>query len=455
MAEAGLFAGAALRRLRKREGLTQSAMAARLAISPSYLNLIERNQRPLSARVVLQVAEQFEFDPRSLREDETIGGVDGLARRMADERFADLGIDRDELAEFLAAAPQAAAAFARLFDNAVPAERRDDPTDAARREIERWRNHFADLDSAAEALADELRLSRGDTYAALADRLRERHQLAIRILPREVLPDALRRLDLHARQLQLNEMLDPASRTFQAALQIAALEFRTDIANLVAGPQFADPAARALFERHLTAYVAAALIMPYGRFLRACEATGYDFDVLTRRFGVGFEQLAHRLTTLQRVGQRGLPFFMARLDRAGQYSKRYAGASGATLLESPDSCPLWHAHRAFERNGELLVQTVLQDGAGAAPAHWLTMARTVQGRGGARFVVALGIEARLAGELAAARGISLRPEDATPVGLGCARCHVPGCVQRSLPPRGAALQFSALEQGVTPFRFAG
>jgi predicted transcriptional regulator/DNA-binding XRE family transcriptional regulator len=455
MAEAGLFAGAALRRLRKREGLTQSAMAARLAISPSYLNLIERNQRPLSARVVLQAAEQFDFDPRSLREDEAIGGVDGLARRMADERFADLGIDRDELAEFLSAAPQAAAAFARLFDNGVPAERRDDPTDAARREIERWRNHFADLDSAAEALADELRLSRGDTYAALADRLRERHQLAIRILPREVLPDALRRLDLHARQLQLNEMLDPASRTFQAAMQIASLEFRTDVANLAAAPQFADPAARALFERHLTAYVAAALIMPYGRFLRACEATGYDFDVLTRRFGVGFEQLAHRLTTLQRVGQRGLPFFMARLDRAGQYSKRYAGASGATLLESPDSCPLWHAHHAFERRGELLVQTVLQDGAGAAPAHWMTMARTVQGRSGARFVVTLGIEARLAGELAAARGVSLRPEDATPIGLGCARCHVPGCVQRSLPPRGAALQFSSLEQGVTPFRFAG
>lgn len=217
MADSALFAGPALRRLRKREGLTQSAMATRLGISPSYLNLIERNQRPLSARVVLQVVEAFDFDPRGLREDEAIGGLDGLARRMADERFTDLGIDRDELSEFLAAAPQAAAAFARLYDNTDPAERRDDPTQAARREIERWRNHFADLDTAAEALADELRLSRGDTYAALAERLRERHQLAIRILPREVLPDTVRQLDLHARQLQLNEMLDPASRTFQLA----------------------------------------------------------------------------------------------------------------------------------------------------------------------------------------------------------------------------------------------
>ena len=455
MAEAGLFAGAALRRLRKREGLTQAGMAARLAISPSYLNLIERNQRPLSARVVIQVVEQFDFDPRSLREDEAIGGIDGLARRMADERFADLGIDRDELAELLSAAPQAAAAFARLYDGAAHADRRDNPADSARREIERWRNHFADLDSAAEALADELRLSRGDTYAALAERLRERHQLAIRILPREVLPDALRRLDLHARQLQINEMLDPASRTFQLATQIALLEFRSEIANLAAGGRFTDPAGRALFERHLAAYLAAALIMPYGRFLRACEGTGYDFAVLMRRFGVGFEQLAHRLTTLQRVGQRGLPFFMARLDRAGQYSKRFAGASGATLLESEDSCPLWHAHRAFEHTGEILVQTVMQDGAGAAPAHWLTMARTVEGRGSARFVVVLGIEGRLAGDLAPARGQSLRPEDATPFGLGCARCHVHGCVQRSLPPRGASLQFSAIEQGVTPFRFAG
>ncbi len=457
MADSALFAGPALRRLRKREGLTQSAMATRLGISPSYLNLIERNQRPLSARVVLQVVEAFDFDPRGLREDEAIGGLDGLARRMADERFTDLGIDRDELSEFLAAAPQAAAAFARLYDNTDPAERRDDPTQAARREIERWRNHFADLDTAAEALADELRLSRGDTYAALAERLRERHQLAIRILPREVLPDTVRRLDLHARQLQLNEMLDPASRTFQLATQLALLEFRDEIRAVAAGAQFADETPRRLFERHVASYTAAALVMPYGRFLRACDATGYDLPVLMRRFGVGFESLAHRLTTLQRVGQRGLPFFMARIDRAGQFSKRYSGGSGAAWLESDTSCPLWRAHRAFERTGEICVQSVLVGDGGAAPARWLTVARTVQGRGiggEARFVVALGLEARLAGDLAAARGMSLREDDATIIGPGCANCHVAGCFQRSLPPRGTTLTFSALEQGMTPFQFA-
>src|SRR3546814_462324 len=114
MTEAAIFAGPSLRRLRKREGMTQASMAAALGISPSYLNLIERNQRPLSARVLVQVIERFDFDPRMLRREEAIGGVEGLARRLADERFADLGIDRDEVSEFLASAPQAAAAFAQI-----------------------------------------------------------------------------------------------------------------------------------------------------------------------------------------------------------------------------------------------------------------------------------------------------------------------------------------------------
>ena len=462
MADTALLAGTAIRRLRRREGLTQAAMAARLSISPSYLNLLERNQRPLSARLVVQLAEQFDFDPRSLRQDEAVGGIDGLRRRLADERFADLAIDRDEIAEWLSAAPQAALAFARLYDAAgkAGADRAPDPMDLVRREIERWRNHFADLDMAAEALADELRLSSSDVGAALAERLRQKHQIAVRILPVDVMPDALRRLDLHARQLQLSEMLDPSSRNFQIALQLAALERRDEIAAIANGAQFEDRGAWRLFRRHLTGYFAAAVLMPYGRFMRACEATGYDLGILQRRFGVGFEQLGHRLTTLQRVGQRGLPFFMARVDRAGQYSKRYAGASGALLLESDVTCPRWIAHHAFERAGQICVQLVDFAQEGGQPGQWFTMARTVEGSGAlgadaARFAVILGIEGGLAGQLAQARGLSLTQASAVPIGPGCARCHRADCQQRSLPPRGAALQFDERRRGLTPFEFGG
>lgn len=458
MVEQSLYAGTALRRLRKREGMTQAAMAQLLGISSSYLTLMERNQRPISARVIVQLVEQFDYDPRGLRQDEAIGGLDGLHRRLSDERFDDLGIDRDEAAEFLASAPQAAAAFARLFDDqGTRTALEDDPLAMSRREIERWRNHFADLDASAEALADELRLSRQDFLAAVTDRLREKHHLAIRILPRDVMPDAIRRLDFHARQVQLSEMLSPASRSFQLALQIAELEQGPAIAALAAGSQFDDNSARKLFERHLSGYFAAALMMPYGRFLRACDATGYDIEVLTRRFGASVEQVAHRLTTLHRVGQRGLPFFMARLDRAGQFSKRIAGASGTSLVEGDHSCPLWQVHQTFGRREGWLVQPVMLEESAGGPLHWLTMSYAVasaEGPSSGQFAIVLGIEARLAPDLAMARGISLRPEDATRIGLGCARCHWSECRQRSLPPKGAALKFELIARSNRPFSFS-
>ena len=464
MTEATILAGPAIRRLRRREGLTQTAMAARLAISPSYLNLIERNQRPLSARIVVQLAEQFDFDPRSLRQDEAVGGIDGLRRRLADERFADLTVDRDEVAEWLTAAPQAALAFARLYDATAHAQAEtlvgSEPMALVRHEIERWRGYFGNLDEAAEALSDELRLSSADIGAALAERLRQKHQISVRILPADVMPDALRRLDLHARQLQLSEMLDDHSRNFQVAVQIALLEQRDEIAAIANGAQFADRSAWRLFRRHLGAYFAAALLMPYGRFMRACEATGYDLPVLMRRFGVGFETLAHRLTTLHRVGQRGLPFFMARIDRAGQFSKRFAAGSGTLLLEGEGSCPRWVAHQAFEQAGRLCAQVVEVHDASGPAGRWLTMARSVEGSiiagaEPARFAIVLGVEARLAGDIVHARGVPLTGEGATPIGPGCARCHISDCRHRSLPPRGAALRFDERARGLTPFQFEG
>lgn len=458
MAADKLIAGHQVRRLRRRAGLTQAQMAERLTISPSYLNLVERNQRPVSAALLLKLVESFDFDPRTLAAGGPGGGPEAIRRRLADPMFADLEIDRAEVAEWIAAAPGGAEAFARAFDRVGggPVAASSDPIAIVRDEIARWRNHFADLDAAAELIADELRLGSADIYGAIAERLRVRHTLIIRILPVEVMPDRLRRLDLHARQLQLSEMLDPASRTFQAAFQLGAIEAKAEIDALVRGASFSDRAAERLYRRHLTSYFAAALMMPYARFLRACAATGYDIELLQRRFGAGFEQVAHRLTTLQRVGQRGLPFFMVRIDRAGQASKRYTGASAAPLVEADGRCPLWRLHAAFERPGRVERDLVeLEDG-----SRWFTIARTVHPQGrragdiSAEFVIGLGLDAKLAGALALARGLDLGGP-ATPIGLGCRACTRPECPQRAAPPAGRALLFNERERGVSPFSFAG
>ena len=458
MAERKLLAGHSVRRLRRQAGLTQAAMAEVLEISPSYLNLVERNGRPVSAGLLVRLAERFDFDPRALTAREPGGGADAIRRRLADPLFADLEIDRDEVAEWLAAAPGGAEAFARAFDRggSAVAPAGQDAGSAVRGAIERWRNHFADLDASAETLADELRLGSDDLYGAVAERLRVRHSLTIRVLPVDVLPDVLRRLDLHGRQLQLSELLDRASRTFAAAFQLAQIEARSEIEALVKGAELADRAAERLFRRHLAGYWAAALMMPYGRFLRACEATGYDVELLQRRFGAGFEQVAHRLTTLQRVGARGLPFFMVRIDRAGQASKRYAGASGAALALADGRCPLWRLHHAFDRPGELAVQLVEVEGG----ERFVTMARTVTPQGRrvgavvAEFAIGLGVDAASAATLAAARGLDLAGE-ATPIGLGCRACFRHDCPQRSLPPVGRALLINERERRVSALTFAG
>jgi predicted transcriptional regulator/DNA-binding XRE family transcriptional regulator len=466
MVEARLYAGAAVRKVRRAAGMTQAAMADALAISPSYLNLIEHGQRPLTAPVMVRLAERFGFEPGQLAEGAEVGGTSGLRRRLADAQFADLDIQPQEIEDWLVSAPGLAAAFARLYDarggegggeggEARAAEAPE--VRAVRLAIEQWRNHFADLEIAAETLADELRLAGSDLYAQISERLRTRHQLGIRIMPADVMPDRLRWLDYHSRQLVLSELLRPASRAFQAAAVLGQTEHAAIIDPLVAGARLGNPTAERLFRRHLIHYFAAALMMPYGRFLRACESTGYDLLLLQRRFGAGFEQVAHRLTTLQRVGARGLPFFMLRIDRAGQGSKRYAGASQSPLVDGEARCPLWSVHEAFARAGEVVAELVeLEDG-----SRWYTQARTVAAPGGsgtgtpARFAVVIGVDAKLAAPIAAARGIDMLRAPATPIGLGCRKCVRTNCPQRSMPPIGRPLQFNDRERGLSPFNFAG
>ncbi|WP_230772792.1 helix-turn-helix domain-containing protein [Sphingomonas sp. Leaf4] len=453
-----LFAGHAVRRLRRGHALTQAAMAAALGISPSYLNLIERNQRPITAALLVALSERYGFDARTLAASEPGGGIDPMRRRLADPLFADLALDRGDIAEWLASAPGGAEAFARAFDRlggggagvAVA-----DPAVEARAAIERWRNHFPDLDAQAEALADELRQSGGDPAAAMADRLRVRHHLSVRLLPVETMPDHLHRTDLHARQLQLSERLDPASRSFAMARTLGHVEARAEVEALVRGAGLTDRTAEQWLRRHLHGYFAAAVMMPYARFLRACEATGYDIALLGRRFGAGFEHVAHRLTTLHRVGARGLSFCMLRLDRAGQVSKRFAGASQSPLVEGTP-CPLLGAFDAFARGGETIVQCVDPEEGG----RWLTLARTVTPPGAlagevrARFVVMLGIAAEQASGLAAARGLDLAAPG-VPVGPGCRACTRIACPQRSAPPLARAMRIDEREGGLTPFAFAG
>jgi predicted transcriptional regulator len=271
-------------------------------------------------------------------------------------------------------------------------------------------------------------------------------------MPVEVLPDLLRRLDLHARQLQISEALDAASRGFAAAVQLALIELKTEIADTIAQSGVTDPLAMRACTVALGKYAAGAILMPYARFLAACEATGYDVELLQARFGRGLEQVAHRLSTLGRPGARGIPFFFLRVDRAGTISKSFA--PGPSPIPSTGGCALWQLYHAFDRPGEVRRQLVeMEDG-----QRYLTLSRTVRPAATAwgavrpEFAIGLGCDARHAAALVWSAGLDLAGP-ATPIGPGCAACHRAACRQRGAPPAAAHLAFDERQRGLTPFRF--
>lgn len=459
-----LFAGGRVRRLRQGLGLTQSRMARDLGLSVSYLNLIERNQRPLTAAVLLKLADVYDIDIRQF----TSADSDQLAESvLAALARAGGSTSRADAHDFVESHPEIAAALVRLAAasaSAADEAGRPDPAAGVVSPLARVRahlldrgNHFAALDSHAEQLADELRLTGQALDAAVRDRLRARHGLNVRVLPWDVMPNELRRFDLHNRQVLLSETLDGASRSFQLCVQLADLEARAEIeAELAAAaPRLAgDQAATRLLAANLASYWAAALMMPYARFHAAAESLGYDMELLQARFSAGFEQVAHRLTTLQRPGARGIPFLLLKTDRAGQISKRFA-AGRLPFASEGGRCPLWILHAAFEHPGRILTQVaVLESG-----EKLFTIARTVRpqitpwGASRPAFAIALTCALDHARSLVYAGGLDLGALGATPIGPSCAGCHRADCRQRSAPPAGLPLRIDTDSRGLQPYRF--
>jgi XRE family transcriptional regulator, fatty acid utilization regulator len=464
-----LFLGGRLRRLRRDLGLTQSATAEQLGVSPSYLNLLERNQRPVTAQVLLRLAEAFDIDLRALSIDDPGGGA-GLEEVFADSMFADLRVSRHDIAELLEASPDLSEAIIRLYRGYLDRGRLIDlgaverngetmagtsqPTDWVRDLAASHRNHFEELEGLAEALSKALNADPQDLAPGLRERLQQTHGVQTRIMPAEVMSASLRRYDHHRKRLMLSETLAPASRTFSMAYQLGLLEHGGDLNGLADRLSPPDRATRQLLKVFLANYLAAAVMTPYGPFLEAMEATGYDIERVRARFGLSFEQAAQRLTTLGRSGQRGVPFFMVRVDAAGNISKRFA-AGAFPFSRFGGTCPRWNIHDSFKTPGRMVTQIIeTPDG-----ERYFTLARTVRRIAGLhsgqedQLAIGLGCELRYASKLAYARGLDLSSPVVTEVGPACRICERPACPQRAAAPINRTMLIDEMNKPVSPFAF--
>jgi predicted transcriptional regulator len=449
-------------------------MADELGVSPSYLNLMERNQRPITAQVLIRLANAYGIDPRAFASDDEEQAVSELEEVFADPIFRNLAVSRLDLRETAESAPTVVEGIHRLYraymaartgrealapgtsDNDRAEDAPDDnPVGRVRELVHEAKNHFPELDEAAEILSSDLALTGHELFYAITDRLRTRHGIRVRIMPVDLMPETLRRYDLHRRQLLISELMDQAGRTFQSAFQLGLVETAGTIDALSGRLEPNDGPVRRLLRVTLANYFAGALMMPYGPFHGAAESLGYDVDLLAARFGASFEQVAHRLTTLARPAARGIPFFMLRVDSAGNISKRFSSGR-FPFSRFGGTCPLWNVHATFKTPGQIITQIVeLTDG-----SQWFSLARTVKrsvtpwGAPDPHFAIGLGCELKFASRLVYARGLDLTAPDPTPIGINCRLCERPSCPQRAAPPLTRPLIIDERVRGVSPFTFA-
>ncbi|MEF3112219.1 short-chain fatty acyl-CoA regulator family protein [Streptomyces chrestomyceticus] len=461
-----IYAGARLRRLREERGFSQAALARVLAISPSYLNQMEHDSRPLTVPVLLRLTETFGVDPGFFSARDTSRMLADLREALADELAAGR-VSPTDLSELASRQPAVASVLLGLGQRnqalterlAEMAEGRDgggsdpaaplSPHEEIREFFYRRQNYLHEADTAAEELAAELGIRPGEAGRALTARLTGRHGVHLVDTP----DGPLHHYDPSSRVLRLSAGLRPGQRAFRMATQLALLEAGEELSRPASEDFQEGTTAWSLARIGVANYFAAALVLPYGPFHAAAEELRYDIERLTDRFGLGYETVCHRLSTLQRPRRRGVPFSFVRVDRAGNMSKRQS-ATGFHFSRAGGTCPLWNVYEAFTAPSRIHVQiAAMPDG-----RRYLWTARTVTrhrggwGDPGKTFAIGLGCEIRHASRLVYSDGLDLdNAGAATPIGMGCRVCERLECPQRAVPPLGRALVIDENSSTFVPY----
>lgn len=462
------FVGSRVRQLRNERGFSQAALAQMLEISPSYLNQIEHDVRPLSVAVLLRITEVFGVDATFFASEDDTRLVAEL-REVTIDRDVDADVDLTEVADMVNSHPALARAMVNLHRRyrltttqlaAATEGRYSDgsgsgsitmPHEEVRDYFYERQNYLHELDTAAEDFTIRMGMHRAELGRQLSDRLTMVH--GVHIVRRSDLGDTvLHRFDPDAKTLQISNHLSSGQTVFKMATELAYLEFGDLIDKLVEDGKFTSEESTILARLGLANYFAAATVLPYRHFHEVAESFRYDVERLSAYYSVSYETIAHRLSTLQRPSMRGVPLSFVRVDRAGNMSKRQS-ATGFHFSSSGGTCPLWNVYETFAYPGKIIVQIAqMPDG-----RNYLWVARTVErrarryGQPGKTFAIGLGCELRHAHRLVYSEGLDLSGDNATPIGAGCRVCERDNCPQRAFPALGRALDLDEHRSTVSPY----
>ncbi len=463
MAVKKLYAGAKLRDMRQRLALTQKDFADKLGVSLPYLTQMENNNRPLSSTVVLALAQEFGFDVTELSSGDSERLVSDMREALADPIFADIMPPQADIRFAASNAPAMTRAFLELHRAYRQTQERlaslDEALgrDDARLQPSPWEEvrdffHYCDnyidaVDRAAETFAK----GRDTAYWVRTKAENILRAQNIKIFYRD--QDTMRQFDHETQTLYLSNRAAPETIGFQLLLQYALLTQDKLLEATLDFARFQSPQARSIAKIGLANYFAGAALMPYEEFLSTAKRERHDLERLANIFGTSIEQVAHRLSTLQRPDRKGIPFFFVRVDQAGTITKRHS-ATRLQFARFGGACPLWNVHRAFETPGQFLRQLAeTPDG-----VRYISLARDITKSGGSynapvrRFAIALGCEIKHANELVYADTLELNTAEAfEPIGISCRICERRTCHQRSVPPLERQLIVDNNSRGILPY----
>lgn len=465
------YVGRRIRRVREQASLTQSVMAESLGVSTSYYNQLERNQRPLTDRLLHRLSQLYDVSVNELEDEEEHRLVRDLSEILVDPVFGEIPPSRAEMLEAMRTSPKLGRHLLNLYRSyrslrtTLEADTDPDagaldgvgmtrfPYEDVRDLLQDHNNYFDRLDRAAERLWED----QGWTSASLEEDL-ERYlfnKYAVRVTTLPPEQSGLRRHTPGTGELALSSKLDRSARIFHLGHQLALLEQSKAVTAIIAESDLGTGEAAAIARVALANYFAGAVMMPYAAFRQAAWDCRHNIDQLQRQFGTSFEQVAHRFSTLQRPRAEGVPFYFLRVDMAGNISKQQT-ANGFRFARFGGACPLWNVHDAFASPGRILTQLVqLPDG-----EVFISLARALEKGGDGyldqprRFAIGLGCAVDYADQLLYAQHLDVhRAEAATPIGASCRVCPRSTCKHRAFPPVGRDLEVDHHNRSDVPYAF--
>lgn len=464
------FVGRKIRGLREDNSLSQSAFAEQLGISTSYLNQIENNQRPITATVLFALAENFNADITEFSTNDGDRIVADLREALSDPVFSGERVSLQDLKLVAKNAPELAHALlsihrayrgstdrlAQLDASMDSGNATVEPTPYEEvRDFFHYIDNYVDvLDRMGEECAASLSDYGDSTKTSLSQYLLKRHK--IHVAKHATGSDTfstIRAYDHVKSTITLSSITPDSTDSFQLAHQIGLIEADDIMDRIIVDAGFRTASAGEICKIGLANYFAGAVILPYTAFAEAAERVRHDLETLSQMFSASIEQIAHRLSTLQKPGQKGVPFFFVRVDQAGNITKRHS-ATKLQFARFGASCPIWNVHSAFESESTFVRQLAeTPDG-----AQYISIARQITKPGGAfdrmtrRYAIALGCEIKHAAKLIYADDLNVTSDKAfSPIGISCRICERADCIQRAVPPISKQIRINHSDRKIVPY----